>query len=150
MTRYNASFEIADSSTQRRGDTDQPTYQHWWQGALADIQRVSIWTWAEKVAEIRALYEAGPVTPAQRIAWQKQAIGMALYGDERATVGGWGPAQCVAKSRMSYEQIMADPSRSKDIEALRQGLRELGNPNRPFFCRDMLARLGEHMLERAR
>jgi hypothetical protein len=146
VTKYSANFEIGDSKTERFGDNDRPIYQHWWQEALAEVQQVSIATWAQKVVEARCLYETRDVPPAQRTAWQKQAIGMALYGDERANVGGWSPAECVAKARMSYEQVIVDPNRPRDIEALRQGLREFGNPNKQFFCRDMLAKLGERML----
>lgn len=128
------------------GHYKRPVYQHWWQEALADVRTVSIVTWAQKVVDARCFYDPGETSPAQRTAWQKQAIGMALYGDERSNVGGWGPAECVAKARMSYEQMMDDPHRPRDVQALRQALRGLGNPNKPVYFRDMLTKLGERML----
>lgn len=129
-------------------DDGRPRYQHWSQQALREVRQVSIATWAEKVVDARCFYEPATVTTAQRTAWQKQAIAMALNGDERATVGGWPPTECIQKSRMTYEQMVADPSRPRDLDSVRQCLRELGNPTKQFYGRDMLARLGEAMLER--
>lgn len=125
-------------------------YPHWWQNALAEIRnggRIS--TWARDVVAARAFYEPGQVSIGQRAAWFREAFDMALYCDDRARVGGWSPVECIQKTWMSYEQMMADPSRPRDLASLREALRELGNPNVEFYGRDRLIKLGERMLAAA-
>lgn len=146
MTRFDTSNVFPDDPS----TTERPRYQHWWQEALRDIRETSIVTWAHKVVDARAFYDprpSGDISRDKRKAWFKEACEMSYGRDVGATVGGWSIFECIAKSRMTYEQWLADPKRpSRDAEAVRHTLRELGNPNIPCSDREKWIRLGEKML----